>query len=311
MSSETVPSTRPRWWGAALLNLFGGFGVGYLYARQPRRALVAAAAYVLMIIALWHGLGGWLAEPWVLSAVMALCAMLVIFCALDGALAARRTSANPSWYNRWWIYLVIIIAGGVAYSSALGFKRSVRTFNVLGGSMEPTLSVGDYVVADMRAFDRRPPERGDVVILLHPRLPSTTYLMRVIGLPGEEGQMKVGNVHVNGAAVPTEVISEYIPSFAEYSRGASARTLKRENLGQGRSVIVLDTFPGTPYDNTDVFKVPADHYFVMGDNRDNSTDSREMSPRYGIGYVPRANIIGKAVWIYWAKDWARIGARVE
>ena len=74
---------------------------------------------------------------------------------------------------------------------------------------------------------------------------------------------------------------------------------------------MLDLIANGPYDNTPVFKVPADHYFTLGDSRDNSTDSRDQSPRFGVGYIPRANILGKFAWIFWSDDLSRIGTRID
>lgn len=310
MTLEAPTAKPPRWWIAALLNLFGGFGAGYLYARQPKRALIAAASTVLILAVLWHGLGGWLAEPWIAVIVLGSWLLLTITFVVDGALVTRRSSAGRTWYNRWWIYLAVILASG-GLAAVLDFKRSVRPFTMPAASMEPTLRVGEHFFVDMRAFELREPKRGDVVIFELPRDRATFFLKRVVGLPGDEIQVKDSILHLNGKAVPTEVVGQYSYAGSGAGEAKQQALLKREALGPARSAVVLDTTANGLFDNTPLFKVPAGHYFMLGDNRDNSTDSREQSSRFGVGYVPRTNIIGKISWIYWSGDWSRIGTKID
>ena len=188
---------------------------------------------------------------------------------------------------------------------------AVRPFTMLAGSMEPTLGVGEHFIVNMRAFNNRLPERGDVAIFSLPRSPDTTYVKRVIGLPGDEIQLKGGALHINGEAVPTSDAGNYTYSTAAPGTSAETARMKREVLPNRRTILVLDSTPNGYFDNTAVFKVPPGHYFVLGDNRDNSTDSRAQSPQYGVGYIPRANMLGVVSWIYWSSDRSRIGSRVN
>ena len=177
--------------------------------------------------------------------------------------------------------------------------------------MEPTLRPGDRFIVNMRAYDAGNPARGDVVVFALPRDRSVIFVKRVVGLPGDEVQVKGGILHLNGTALPSETVGEYAPTTAQGQPPGRPSKLIREALASGRSAVVLDTWPNGHYDNAGPFKVPAGHYFMLGDNRDNSTDSRDQSPRYGVGYVPRANILGRISWVYWSSDWSRIGARVN
>ena len=312
MSSPSIIAPRPRrWWIAGPLNLIGGFGAGYLYVGRPWRALSAAATTVLAVAVLWHGLNGWLAEPWIAFAVGGLLLLLVLAFLVDAMLIARRSRDFAlRWYNRWWVYLAVVLVGqtGIAF---VDIKRSIRPFTMPAGSMEPTLRVGEHFIANMRAFDHRLPERGDVVIFKLPRSPETIFVKRVVGLAGDEVQLKGGGLYVNGEAVPTSDAGNYTFSTAAPGTSAETARVKQEVLANRRTILVLDSTPNGHFDNTAVFKVPPGNYFVLGDNRDNSTDSREQSPRYGVGYVPHANMLGVASWIYWSPDRSRIGSRAN
>jgi signal peptidase I len=302
---------RPRrWWIAGPLNLIG-FGVGYLYVGRPWRALAAAATTVLQVVFLWHGLNGWLAEPWIAFAVGGALLLLLLAFLVDAMLIARRSGDFAlRWYNRWWLYAAIVLVGQTCLAF-VDLHRSVRPFTMPAGSMEPTLRVGDHFMVNMRAFDDRQPERGDVAIFRLPRSPETIFVKRVIGLPGDEVQLKGGALYINGEAVPTSDAGNYTYSTTAPGKPAETARIKQEVLANGRKILVLDSTTHSHYDNTALFKVPPGNYFVLGDNRDNSTDSREQSSRYGVGYIPRANMLGVVSWIYWSPDRSRIGSRVK
>lgn len=311
MTSDAAIPKGPRWWVAALLNLLSWFGVGYLYVRHPGRALIVAAVNIVVLAALWHGLNGFFAVPWTMIATIGIGTVLAIAFAVDAARLAKHANAFPArWYNHWWAYVALLV-GGFAFALAFDVQYSVHSFYISSASMEPTLRVGDRIFLDKRAYDRRDPARGDVVIFRLPRDPSIFYVKRIVGLPGDEIQMKGGILHLNGTAVPSEIVGEYLQTSSQAVGSTRPGKLIRETLGQGRSAIVLDARAIGDYDNAGPFKVPPGHYFSIGDNRDNSTDSRDQSSRYGVGYVPLANLVGKVAWIYWSGDLSRIGTRVD
>ena len=203
-----------------------------------------------------------------------------------------------------------------------------QPFNIPSGSMKETLLVGDYLFVSKFSygysrfslpfapplFDGRilgsSPNRGDVVVFKLPRDESTDYIKRVIGLPGDEIQMIDGVLHINGQAVKREDAGYWMDDEG----GGRVERVKRwtETLPNGVSYYTLDLVDNGFYDNTPVYKVPADHYFMMGDNRDNSTDSRVLSQ---VGYVPYENLIGRAqiiffsvkegdaAWQFWKWPW--------
>ena len=128
-----------------------------------------------------------------------------------------------------------------------------------------------------------------------PRDNSTDYIKRVIGLPGDEVQMREGVLYINGQAIPKVPAGEFLTE----EDGAPPQRIPvfEETLPNGVKYKVLDSEPDGPYDNTAPYKVPEGHYFMMGDNRDNSTDSRV---RGAVGYVPLENFIGRAEIIFFS-----------
>jgi signal peptidase I len=181
--------------------------------------------------------------------------------------------------------------------------------------MIPTLLVGDYLFVAKYAYGysrysfpfgpdlfsgriwATEPERGDVVVFKLPRDNETDYIKRVIGLPGDEIQMLHGVLHINGQAVPKERIDDFIQVDSAGRQHKVPRY--RETLPNGVSYPVLDLTQDSIGDNTEVYKVPEAHFFMMGDNRDNSTDSRFLSE---VGFVPFENLVGKAKLIFFSID---------
>src|SRR5262245_36096416 len=187
-----------------------------------------------------------------------------------------------------------------------------QPFNIPSGSMKETLLVGDYLFVSKYTYGYSRysipfspplfsgriwsgnPERGDIVVFRLPKDDTTDYIKRVIGLPGDRIQMIDGLLHINGEPVKRERIDDFI----ENEEGRTQRVKRwRETLPNGVSYTTLDLVDNGFTDNTQVFHVPPDQYFMMGDNRDNSTDSRVMSQ---VGYVPLQNIVGKAQIIFFS-----------
>jgi signal peptidase I len=192
-----------------------------------------------------------------------------------------------------------------------------QPFSVPSSSMAPTIELGDVVLASKMAYGYSrfsppqilarafvlphgrvaafSPRRGDVVIFRLPRDETVDYVKRVIGLPGDKVQLARGQLVVNGVVVPREEREPYTMTFA--GKTASAARY-RESLPGGAShdIVKRDGDEGM-LDNTPIFTVPVDQYFVLGDNRDNSLDSRLGPERQGVGFVPRDNLVGRVKWV--------------
>ena len=188
-----------------------------------------------------------------------------------------------------------------------------QPFNIPSGSMKATLLVGDYLFVSKYTYgyshyslpfspplfsgrigDFHKPERGDVVVFRLPADDSTDYIKRIVGLPGDAIQMIDGVLHINGQPVKRERIEDFVDED-ETGRRIAVRRWK-ETLPNGVTYTTLDLPYNLQSDNTEVYHVPANNYFMMGDNRHNSTDSRFSQ----VGYVPFANIVGRAQIIFFS-----------
>ncbi len=189
-------------------------------------------------------------------------------------------------------------------------------FSIPSGSMVSTLLVGDYLfvskfsygysryslpfglplLPSTRVFFTEP-ERGDVAVFKLPADNSTDFIKRIVGLPGDKIQVVNGILNINGTPVERRRIDDFI---YERSPGQFARmTQYKEVLPNGREHLIVEETDQNPNgDNTRLFTVPENHYFMMGDNRDNSNDSRFS----GVNFVPRENLVGRAEFIFFSID---------
>ncbi len=210
-------------------------------------------------------------------------------------------------------------------------------FVIPSGSMLPRLMIGDFLFVakwpygysrfsmpfGLAPFPGRvmasEPQRGDVVVFRYPG-GDEDYVKRLIGLPGDRIQVRGGALSLNGKSVPRVRIADYLmpvspnspcryvdPSAARIVTGEAGQRFcayrrYRETLPGGRSYAVLDQMEQGPADNSGVFRVPPGHYFMMGDNRDDSEDSRFPRSDGGVGYLPGDHLIGRALVTFFSTD---------
>jgi signal peptidase I len=196
-------------------------------------------------------------------------------------------------------------------------------FNIPSGSMIPTLLVGDYVFTEKWAYGYshfsfpfspdlfggrilfRMPHRGDVAVFRETNDTSVDYIKRIIGLPGDHVQMRGGELYLNGAKVPRRDLGDYT-AVDEHGTETEARRFDEllpasgDAHGTVAHAILKETDEG-PANDTPDFVVPAGDFFAMGDNRDDSADSRFPNP-VGVGFVPMENLVGRAVVIFFSVD---------
>ncbi|PDS80005.1 signal peptidase I [Rhizobium sp. L43] len=214
------------------------------------------------------------------------------------------TKPNALWENIKVIIQALILAMVI---------RTVlfQPFTIPSGSMMPTLLVGDYIFVNKFAYGYSKyslpfspdifsgrlfgadPKRGDIVVFRFPPNPEVDYIKRCIGLPGDHIQVTDGVLYVNGKPVP-KVADGTFTSDYKLDPGADVPVF-RETLDNGKTYDTLDQSPVSRGDNTREFIVPEGHYFMMGDNRDNSLDSR-----FDVGFVPAENLVGRASVIFFS-----------
>ena len=237
---------------------------------------------------------------------------------LDQAAAAQQNALRQPWWLDWTAGLFPVIAAVFIFRSFL-----FEPFKIPSGSMIPTLWIGDLILVNKYHYGLRLPvinkkivagalvQRGDVMVFRYPPQPSLDYIKRVVGLPGDEIAYLNKQLSINGQPVPKESIAEFFNTDAlSYAKQFAEQlpTGTADSAGPAKTINLLnddtrpafiqgaDDFPFKDHCRYSIegvqCKVPAGHYFMMGDNRDNSLDSRYF------GFVPEANIVGKAVYIW-------------
>lgn len=195
----------------------------------------------------------------------------------------------------------------------------VEPFRIPSGSMMPTLLDGDFILVNKFAYGIRlpvinqkvvdigAPERGDVVVFRYPKEPSVDYIKRIVGLPGDRVTYRDKIVYINGEPMKQELIGTYLGEGTALSMTGAGQRVEQLG-GVEHQVLVRNEQPAM----NNEFLVPAGHYFVMGDNRDNSNDSRYW------GFVPDRNLVGRAFMIWMNYDsadktvrWGRLGTVIH
>jgi signal peptidase I len=216
--------------------------------------------------------------------------------------------------------VTVVLSGPLIILALLLRTFILEPFNIPSGAMIPSLLVGDYLFVSKssygysrfslpfspplfsgRIFASHHPERGDVAVFRLPTNISVDYIKRVVGLPGDKVQVIHGNLFINGQMVSRRQVEDYV-----YQEGGRVilmhqyiESLPREPGEPPLDHPIIKVGDDGPLDNTAVYEVPPGYYFTMGDNRDNSLDSRVMS---AVGFIPAENFIGRATFIFYSTD---------
>jgi signal peptidase I len=268
----------PSPWITALLTVLTP-GLGHIYLGQARRGIIL---FVLVMIAdtlLMFAMMGVLARFWMFAVSLGLLLGLWLYIMVDAIGRAYRMRDYPhEGYNRWTTYAgafvvaCIIFAAPCVYAVHANASGQLLVLNAVTPSMEPTLRVGEYFLADATYYRSRAPSRGDVAVYLHPKQAHLYYIKRIVAVEGDRIAIKGGRAVVNGMMVE----EPYLDVAAADGRFA----------------------------NMPEVRVPVGHVYVLGDNRSNSVDSRDSVAH---GAVPVGNLIGRVTDIAISRHLPRIG----
>ncbi len=264
-------------------------GLGQTYNVQLRKGLILYFAG--MIIYYFWFLSGLLADFKGAVACVILSLGIYLFIIGDALFVAiRKKEANLKFYNKWYFYLAFLILSFIIPNLieivVTDETARVKTYKIPSEAMTPTLLVGDYIIVDLNYYKRNQPKSGDIVVFKFPKDHSREYVKRIVAVGGDIIEAKDKVIFLNG-----EPLDEPYVQYTDSS-------IEPANYG--------------PRDNFGPVRVPDGRYFVMGDNRDRSEDSRYW------GFVSEGEIRGKALYIYWSWDnnakkirFGRVGASIK
>ena len=294
---------RRRWWLAGLLSFLVP-GLGQVYNGQETKGLLFY--FILSIsggflISLIHFILKPPSRPfffWVIFlAVIFISLVLYLFIIFEAIYSAKKISGDYSLkkYNRWYIYLLIILVirlAGFSVNTTVIEHNIFKGYKIPTASMMPTLLVGDHFLCDLGYYNNHNPERGDLIIFKTVGVETKILLKRIIGIPGDTIQIVDGTVYINQKKLDLEFLKK-----VTLEQGVEADEY-RETLGNSSYQILYLGNSNYNWANRNYgpVTIPDGEYFVLGDNRDNSYDSRYL------GMVRRDQIEGRPVFIYFSWD---------
>jgi signal peptidase I len=289
--TETKVLSRRKPWIAGLLSGLQP-GLGQLYNGEVKKAIVLALLPFLVVGPVLAGLLIYapLHPPYNVILPVLLVVSVLVAIVRDATRVARQKgdSYQPKSYNKWYVYFILVLLGMFILQpfAADLIKQVVTSFKLPSNSLAPTLVSGDHVLIDTSiSWNGKGLQRGDIIVFRFPEDETKKFVKRVIGLPGETIHIRNKLVYVNEVAIDDSAYTQRVdPGVLD------AQTNPRDNIGP--------------------VSIPEDSYFVLGDNRDQSLDSRFF------GYVRRSKVMGKVMFIYWSWDdrnnsirWDRVGQR--
>ena len=278
----------------SLLSAFLSFitpGLGQLRNGQLNKAIIFyLLEYIFFLVFIWLGL---LKTFQGLIFTLVIFTGFVIFIIIDAFYVTYKTKVKIKRpYNKWFIYILILIFNIIVSTKYKNFVKSnyIEAFKIPTGSMEPTIKVGDHLIADYRYYKKNPVIPFEVIVFRFPKNPELKYIERCIAVGGQVVEIKDKSVFVDGNRFKDSLKTQFIaPNI--YPKYFNDPGIYPKNSGNR--------------DNYGPIIVPQNHCFVLGDNRDNSFDSRYW------GFVPFESVIAKPLYIYWARDKSRIGKYID
>jgi len=262
---------------AALLTLLTP-GLGHIYLGLVWRGIALFALVIAADTLLMFSLMGVLARFWMFAISLVLLFGLWLFIVIDATVRASRMREHPVRFTRWPVYAAIaagawlITAVPFLYAAHAKASGQLGYFHATAGSMEPTLREGEYVLADATHYRNHKPNRGDVVVYVHPKQPGLHYIRRVVAIEGDRVAVRGGRAVVNGVMVEEPYV----------------------DVGD----------PIAPYNNMSEVRVPAGMVFVLSDSRAHGADSRELTSH---GAVPVTGLIGRVTDVAFSRVLTRMG----
>lgn len=292
-------------------------GLGQLYSGDLASALGITFAWLLLSAGIKYFVSFSFTHMSVgIVAAIALSLLTVIHAA---RVAKQRKTAPLRRFQRVWAYILFTLIVNVVISGLEPVTKRSETFKLPASSMYPNVIAGDHIMVDRMAYKHSDPKRGDIIVFRYPKDESFYYIKRVVGIPGDTVTVTGPKVTVTGTQIaysplPDHELARFRTLETDVNlRNADASSYLKETLDTASYVIIYKNDSSTASES---FTVPADSYFVLGDNRDFSNDSRFF------GFVPRENVIGKSkfIWLHLAinEDTSpfrflrnRIGKRLE
>lgn len=303
MTTTNILHRKRNPWLAMVFSL-AATGLGHIYCGHLAKGLIlffAGFAFAPIIVLGMREMNSVLAMAAALASILLLVAVF-LYALIDAYGTARRTGADyrPRDYNRWYIYLMFIV---VSLTYPTNLSQSIRThllqaFKIPSKSMAPNILKGDYLLLNKAIYKQEGVQRGDVVVFINPNLRHQHYIKRVVALPGDTIAVKANRVWINGQPLAYDDKTQVTVSSSQNNgAGMIVTEINGERsyqVGVGPHSTHGGDFPET--------LVPNGHCFVLGDNRSESVDSRQVGP------IPLADVLGRVDFIYWpAETWSRFG----
>ncbi len=290
-------------------------GLGHIYSGKLPRGLVFLFACFIPIMLLQAGRVFELFGSVIVGviALLVLSPVIHIAATIDSYYVARRTRRDFEMkdYNRWYVYVALVLLNSASSLNATLNLRAnyLEAFRVPTASNYPTIAPGDRFLANKIAYNHNDPKRGDLVVFVNPEDRGANYIKRVVAVGGDTVEMKEGILYINDRKIPQRTIAECCPDSAvtKSDSGSFRGEVLCEINGPARYKIFLaETVGDQGSGDFAKMTVPAHHCFVLGDNRNNSVDSRHFGP------VPLATVKGRAEYLYWpARGWSRFGSLAD